>query len=217
MENRNTIIINFKKTTGRPALEIAVKLREIDHSLQDEYNIILAVQAPDVTEISQSCEFGLFIQDTFSEDKDCFMSFFNDGYGRDHCHICGVILNHPEKKLPDDLLRVNVELARQLGIQVLLCATSINEAIEVERYSPRYIGIESEHLIGKEDSFLNHCPEIVRQAKLKIGTDILIGAGIKNSNDLRHVIHTGGSGILVSSLILKSADPAATLHQLLEK
>ncbi|HMI64156.1 MAG TPA: hypothetical protein VK518_24735, partial [Puia sp.] len=78
-----------------------------------------------------------------------------------------------------------------------------------------FIGLEKQELIGKDASFVNHCPEIVRQAKSHVGAEILIGAGIKSANDLRHVIDTGGSGVLVSSLILKSNNPSLTLTEFL--
>jgi triosephosphate isomerase len=212
---KSTIVVNFKKLTGKEALDLAERLNKFDGILRNKYDIILAVQAPDVNIISQYCKFEIFVQDTFSEEKNCFLTFFtNNDYKKDH-NIAGVILNHPEKKLSTDLLRSSIKKAKELNIKILICATTIEEAVELNKYDPHYIGIESEALIGKNESFLNHCPEIVQQAKLKINTNILIGAGIKTSQDFKHVINAGGSGVLVSSLILKSNDPLHTLNEFL--
>lgn len=210
-KNKSTIIVNFKKLVGAAALELVEELNKSDDILFDRYDIILALQAPDAVNVPPACKFRIFIQDTFSDDKDRFLAFFQDHSTSHPSSVSGVILNHPEKKLSDGELDACVEKARALNIDTLICATTIDEAIELNRYAPRYIGIESEALIGKDDSFINHCPGIVAEARQHIQTDILIGAGIKTPEDLLHVLNTGGAGVLVSSLILKSKQPLNTL------
>jgi triosephosphate isomerase (TIM) len=209
------IIINFKKLSGKDAIDLVNKLNRFSDDLLEKYEIILAVQAPDADLLSQYTKFKIFVQDTFSEKKNRFLTFFDDHDGSCHHNVKGVILNHPERKLTDDALKASIQKAKQLNIETLICATTVGEAVEVNKYEPRYIGIESEDLIGKDDSFMNHCPGIVQQAKRLINTDILIGAGIKTSKDLQHVLNTGGSGVLISSLILKSTDPSHTLNDFL--
>ncbi|NIG57749.1 triose-phosphate isomerase [Chitinophaga sp. Cy-1792] len=213
-KNKSTIIVNFKKLVGAAALELVDELSKSDDLLLSKYDIILALQAPDAVNVPPDCKFRIFIQDTFSDEKDGFLSFFQHHAIR-HPSVAGVILNHPEKKLSAGELHACVEKARALDMEMLICATTISEAVELNRYAPHYIGIESEALIGKDDSFTNHCPDIVEEARQHIQTDILIGAGIKTPEDLHHVINTGGSGVLVSSLILKSKQPLNTLTDFL--
>jgi len=210
-----TVIVNFKKLTGDEATRLALQLNEVDDALLDKYEIVLAVQAPDIVSISRCSKFTVFVQDTFSDEKDCFLRYFENLSSKGCRHVGGVILNHPEKKIGVELLEENILRARELDMRVLICATDVGEAIAFDKYTPSFIGLEKQELIGKDASFVNHCPEIVRQAKSHVGAEILIGAGIKSANDLRHVIDTGGSGVLVSSLILKSNNPSLTLTEFL--
>lgn len=196
-------------------MDLAEKLNGFSDSLLEKYEIILAVQAPDAGILSRSTKFKIFVQDTFSEAEDCFLAFFNDPDPAGNHSVKGVILNHPERKLTTDELTASIKRARELNIETLICATTIGEAVELNKYEPHYIGIESEQLIGKDDSFRNHCPGIVQEAKQLIDAEILIGAGIKTSNDLKHVLNSGGSGVLISSLILKAPDPSHTLNDFL--
>lgn len=213
-KGKTTVVVNFK---GLKGIEVETLAQEIDRGqaqIPDSYDIVLAIQAVDAVRVSSLCRSRIFIQDIFSEDQYSFLNFFSNDYpGRDN--ISGVILNHPEKKLSESLLQESVEKARQMKIEMLICATSIEEGIRLSQYAPRFIGIENEELIGKSISFTDHCPEIVHLARKKIGHEILIGAGIRSAQDLRHVVNTGGAGVLVSSLILRSSDPFNELLKLL--
>jgi triosephosphate isomerase len=212
---KKTVIVNFKKLAGNDAVDLAIKLNEADDALLDTYDIVLAVQAPDIVKVSQCCKFSIFVQDIFSDEKNSFLQYFEKIRFSGCYNVTGVILNHPEKKLSPDVLEASIRKAMEMELKLLICATSIREAVRLDKYAPSFIGIENEDLIGKEDSFVNHCPQIVREAKSHIGADILIGAGVKTSHDLNHVIETGGSGVLISSLILKSTDPSSTLNDFL--
>lgn len=211
---KSTIVVNFKKLNGKEALELAKKLGKADNDLMNEHEIILAVQADDALEISRFCRVKVFIQDIYSEEENCFLKYFQPNFNV-HRNVKGVILNHPEKKLSGHVLETSVNRAKELGMQTLICATSVEEVVEIDKYSPGYICIENEALIGRDISFIEECPEIVQLAKMRTKNKILIGAGIRTSRDLDHVMTTGGAGVIVSSLILKSADPLNALFSLL--
>lgn len=213
-QRKKTIIINCKRWEGKEVNNLVERLNNVDEDLLLSYDIILAVQVPDAIKISRTSRFRIFIQDIFSVQQYCFLEYFK--YHRKlEDNIAGVILNHPEKKLNESVLKASIAKANELELETIICATSIDEAIAVNKYAPNYIGIENETLIGKDVSFTDHCPEIVQQAKLKLNNNVLIGAGIRNAFDFRHVINSGGAGVLVSSLILKSPDPGDALMKIL--
>jgi triosephosphate isomerase len=210
-DDKTTIIINLKKLNGSDAIDLIEKLNKTDNKITNKYNIILAVQTLDVPELSKFCKFKIYVQDIFSETKNSFLQC-----QLDFCeNVKGVILNHPEKKLTVIELEKSLKKAKQFDLETIICATSIEEAIQISTYSPMYIGFEHETLIGKDISFTTHCPEILKQVKSQIDSKILIGAGIKTNLDLKYVLQSGGSGVLISSLILKSTDPLYTLSTFL--
>jgi len=109
----------------------------------------------------------------------------------------------------------SIRRAEDLDIQKVICATSVEEASKMDKLAPHYIGLENEDLIGKDISFTDHCPRMLEMVRARVNNRILVGAGIKNVRDVKHVINSGGAGVLISSLIVKSPDPAKTLNNLL--
>lgn len=210
-DDKTIIVINLKQIKGKDAIDLIEKLNNTDEDITNKYKIILAVQTLDIVKLSKLCKFKIYIQDTFSETEHSFLQ-----YQLDFCkNVEGVILNHPEKKLNQIELEKSLKKAEQFNLETIVCVTSIKEAIQISQYNPMYIGIEQESLIGKDNSFTIGCLETLKQAKTQINSKILIGAGIKTSLDLKYVLQSGGSGVLISSLILKSADPLYTLSTFL--
>lgn len=211
---RTIVIVNFKRIKGQAAIDLAGKLNTSEDRLAEKYDIILAVQPPDAIRLCSLYKFNVVIQDTFSDDGDLFLNFFRNISNVDH-RIIGVLLNHPEIRCPRDRLMEYTRRAVDLDIGTIVCATTIDEACEIDLLAPRYIGLENESLIGKDISFCDYCPDMIVRAKERISNPILIGAGIRNHRDIQHVVDSGGAGVLLSSVILKSADPAIALNNLL--
>jgi triosephosphate isomerase len=209
-----SVIINYKKLTGKDALDLTQKLNECDNILLSQYNIILAMQTVDALQLSNN-RFDIFIQDIYSDEENCFLKQFSGKSDLKNDNIVGILLNHPEKPLSSEMIAEYISLANHLQLQIVLCATSIQEATRLNSFSPMYIGLENESLIGKNISLIDHCPEIVQQVTSTIDNDILIGAGIRTAEDLKHVVKFGGSGVLISSLVLSSPDPITSLIKFL--
>jgi len=205
------VIINFKKLTGDKAHELAHELAKVSDSITDSCEIILAIQPKDIISFSKFKRYKIVVQDIFSSIDGDLEYYFSDK-NIDHKNVYGILLNHPEKKMNNALLDRYVMESNKFGLRILLCSSSIDEATVLSKYNPSFIGIESESLIGKSGSFLNHCPEIVKDAKNKVNNKILIGAGIKDKHDFKHVLNDGGSGVLISSIILNSNDPKNALE-----
>ncbi len=209
------VIINFKRLEGNEAVHLAKKLEEISPRFLERFEISIAIKPQDLVNIP-NYKLKIILQDTFSNNE-----FDLDHYFEDRINILnpvyGVILNHPEKKMNSHVLDKHILNCTKHGLVTIICSTGIENAIKLNNYNPDYIGIESEFLIGKRESFNNYCPEIVKDAKSLINTNILIGAGITNSEDFQKVLKDGGSGILISSLILNSVDPKIALESLLSE
>jgi triosephosphate isomerase len=208
------ILINLKRLTGITAFNLVSKLELISEDTFSNYDILLGVQPIDIEALSTFERFKLVVQDTFSDEMNNLDCYFSSN--KINCSkVFGILLNHPEKKTELDIIINNINKSRALGLKVLLCTTNLEEAVLLNQYMPEFIGIENQSLIGKPISILNHCPEIVREAKHKVKNRILFGAGIKSKMDLDHVLKEGGSGVLISSIILNSNDPKTALETFL--
>lgn len=209
------IITNFKlyKTgTGAKALELAKIHDEV--TKETGANIQVVVQALDLAKISQAVDIPVLSQHIDPVN-------FGSGTG----HILpeavknaggeGTILNHSEKRLDREVLRESVKRAKESGLSVIICAESPEEGASFLEFDPDYIAVEPPELIGGDISVSTSKPEIIENAAKLIGTDkLLIGAGIKNGEDVKIAIQLGAKGVLLASGVTKAEDPKAVLMDL---
>lgn len=132
--------------------------------------------------------------------------------------VKGVILNHSENRfLNTDILIQTISCAKGVGLEVIVCAESVPEGSFFSQNSlADWIAVEPPELIGGEISVSSARPEIIDESIATIGSKkVLIGAGIKNAQDIAIVTEKGGMGVLLSSGIMKSSNIISALKGLL--
>ena len=135
-------------------------------------------------------------------------------------HYSGVMINHSECKLTLEKIRDIVQMASKQGFRTLVCAGDLKEVKEIAAFSPDYIAYEPPELIGGEISVSTAKPEIIQEAvRLLQGTrsKLVVGAGIKNRNDVRVSKELGAEGILVSSGVVKSPEPIGVIIEMMKE
>jgi len=189
------IFVNFKtyqQGTGEAALVLAKICQEVEK--ETGVQIIPIAQAADV---SRLVNVGL---DVWSQ------HVFVSG-------TKGVLLNHSEKKLSFEDLRVIME--KRQNFQTLICAESVEEGQQIAELKPDFLAYEPPELIGGEISVSQARPEIIRDFVEKIrDIPILVGAGIHQQNDVKKALELGVKGILVSSDVVLSDNPQQELLDL---
>lgn len=214
MKQTPFIVINFKSVSGKRAIALAKCLNTVGRSAQMKFKIAIAIQPSEVPAISKETDLSIYIHDiylkgSFSEEISTEFSEINT--------FEGVLINHPSKTSTKALLDDNIKFARSKNIKVILASKSIEEALCLKaEYLPDYIVIENPLLIGKEISIVESCPELINNALELICENVLFGAGVRSSEDLRYILESGGAGVLVSSAIVESKDPSKALADLLE-
>ncbi len=146
------------------------------------------------------------------------------GYGSNTGHIlpesvksagaAGTLLNHSERRLEREVIRAAIERAKAVGLAVILCAKDPEEGASFLEFEPDLIAVEPPELIGGDISVSTAQPEIIENAAKLIGDKLLVGAGVKNGEDVRKAIELGARGVLLASGITKAADPKAVLLDL---
>jgi triosephosphate isomerase (TIM) len=214
------IFINFKtyeEATGKKAIELAKKAERIaEHA---ECQIILVVQAVDLRAVSEAVSLPVFAQ---------HIDPIN--YGSNTGHVLpeavkeagatGTVLNHAENKQTNDFLEKAVKRAKSVGLQVMVCAETIERAKQIAVFSPDLIAIEPPELIGGDISVSTAKPEIISgtvQAVHEVNQiPVVTGAGIKNSADVKKAIELGTTGVFVASGIIKAEDQEKAIQELAE-
>ncbi|MFA6024502.1 MAG: triose-phosphate isomerase [Candidatus Gracilibacteria bacterium] len=129
--------------------------------------------------------------------------------------IDGAMLNHSERRISDSEIARALERMKALNMLSLVCAESLEEGKKFADMGADFVAIEVPELIGGEVSVSVARPELITEAVAKIGAGkVIVGAGIKTADDVRIALSLGAVGVLVSSGVVKAADPLAKLREL---
>ena len=209
------IITNFKtyeSATGENAIRLA-KIHEMV-AKETDMDIQVAVQAVDLMKVAESVDIPVLAQHIDPV-----------GFGSHTGHIMpeavkaagasGTILNHSERRLERDVLAKAIARAKEVGLKTIVCAETPEEGATFLEFDPDYIAVEPPELIGGDISVSSSQPEIIENAAKLIGSEkLLVGAGVKNGEDVKIAIKLGAKGVLLASGVTKAEDPKAVLLDL---
>jgi len=209
------IITNFKlyeSATGDKAVALAKIHEEV--AKETGADIQVAVQPIDLAKISQEVDIPVLAQHIDPK-----------GFGSGTGHILpesvkmagavGTLLNHSERRLERDVLKESIKRAKEIGLITVVCAETPEEGASFLEFDPDFIAVEPPELIGGDISVSTAQPEIIENAAKLIGSDkLLVGAGVKNGEDVKTCIKLGAKGVLLASGVTKAEDPKAVLLDL---
>ncbi len=131
----------------------------------------------------------------------------------------GSLLNHSERKVPFEKIKITLERLNDLKLEAIICAESQEEVLKIGRLNAKYIAIEPPELIGSGISVSNAKPEVVKGAVETIATingemSVLCGAGISTREDVQKALELGARGVLLASAFVNSKNPKEFLRSL---
>lgn len=211
------ILTNFK--TYESAIGVnAVKLAKAHQKVAEETgkSFAVAVQAADIYRVAQEVDIPVFAQHL---DPVPFGS--KTGWvlpeAIQEAGAVGVILNHSEHRFESrELLGNAINRAKQVGLVVCVCAETAEEGAEIMKaFSPDFIAVEPPELIGGDISVSTAKPELISDSVALIGEGkVLVGAGVKNGEDVKIASDLGSVGVLLASGVTKATDPETVLRHL---
>jgi triosephosphate isomerase (TIM) len=211
------IFLNFKtyeQSTGARALELLSLVGEVATSTK--VPCIVGVSATDIREAGEvsACEVWAQHIDpvSFGAHTGAILAqaVKEDG-------AVGTFLNHSEHKFSSfDELKTAHEDAKAVGLKTLIFAASVDECKQVATLSPDFIGYEPPELIASKDtSVAKSKPDVIKDVVDAIPqVPIIVGAGVKDQNDVRVSLQLGAKGIALASAVILADNPKAVLEDL---
>lgn len=211
------LIINFKtykQATGNNALKLA-KIAEAV-SKKTKTQIIIAAQAADIFRIKQKSKIKIFSQHLDNIDYGS-----NTGFALlesvKQAGASGTIINHAEHKLPLKQIKEIIKKCKKAKFPVLACADSPREVTELKKLKPNFIVYEPPELIGGNISVSTAKPKLITDSVKKSGKiPLLVGAGVKNTDDVKKSIELGAKGVFVASGIIKAKNKKKAILDLIK-
>lgn len=210
------IIVNFKtyhQVGGPRAQNLARIIREV--IVETGKEIIAVPQITDLQLVHQ-----VMITGTWAQHADFHEPGQSTGFvtleAIQESGATGVLLNHSEHKLPEDVLKNTINRAKSLGLTTLVFAADLQEARAYVAYRPNLIGYEPPELIASSTTSVARAkPEIISTVVDMVSPiPVIVGAGVKDRHDVAVSFKLGASGVAVSSSVTLSEDPKKVLLDL---
>lgn len=208
------IIVNFKtysEATGEEARKLGEICRKARHETDEE--IIVSPATEDLLRLDH------VDIPVFSQHVDPVEPGSHTGHtlieNVKEAGATGTLINHSERRIPEEEIKNAVEKAREKDLTTVVCAQSPEECEKLSKYRPDYIAYEPPELIGGDTSVSEAQPELIQRAVRASGdVPTLTGAGIKDAEDVKRSIEIGCEGVLVASGVVKSDEPYEELMEL---
>jgi triosephosphate isomerase len=204
------VVVNFKTyKQGKPVVDLARKLKKVDK------NIIVGIQASDILEVVKATRLKVYAQHVdFMKKGRATGYILPEAVKKDGAK--GVFLNHSEHKIRFDVLKKTVKRCKQVGLKVLIFASSLKEALKVKKLKPDYLAFEPPELVAGKISVSKAKPGLIKDIAKKLKYPFLVGAGIKTNEDVKIAMKLGARGIAVSSAITTTKNPGKILKNLIK-
>jgi triosephosphate isomerase len=204
------IVINFKTyKQGKSAIELAKQIEKISK------DIIIGVQSSDIYEITKSTKLKVYSQHVDYQEKRKATGFIlPEAVKKDKA--VGSFLNHSEHKLKFNILKKTIKRCKENKLKTIVFASSIKEAVKIQKLNPDYLIYEPPELVGGKVSVSKAKPELIRKISEKLRMKFLVGAGIHNKNDVKIAMKLGASGFAVSSAICEARNPSKKLKEMMK-
>lgn len=212
------IVVNFKtykESSGNNAIDLAKMINDVSGNTGVE--IVSSPQAVDLREVVKATNHSVWVQHVDVAERGRATGWFPPEIAKE-VGARGVLINHSEHKLSVGQLGETMTRCKNVGLETLILADTVEEAVIAAKFKPDWIGYEPPELIASETtSVARSKPEIIeRVVKAIPEVPILVGAGIKDKNDVLVSLKRGAKGIVPSSAVIKAENPQKVLEDLAE-
>lgn len=210
------IIINFKtypESTGKNAIKLARTIKEVSDNSGVE--IIACPQQVDLRSVVDILPRSTWAQSVDGMERGRATGWFPVEIAKE-IGATGTLLNHSEHKLTSGQLGEAINRAKHLDLTTTVLADSVAEARAASLLYPDFVGYEPPELIAsKETSVAKAKPSVIKDVVEGIpNTKVVVGAGVKDSEDVRVSLKLGAVGVVLASAVVKSDDPKKILLEL---
>jgi len=204
------IVINLKTyQQGKKSIELAKKIQQVDSK------IIVGAQASDIFEITKKTKLKVYAQHV-----DPFKPGRHTGYILPEAvkqdKAVGTFLNHSEHKINFLTLRKTIKRCNKIGLKTMVFVADIKQAKRVEKLKPTLLIYEPPELVAGKISVSTAKPEVIEKFSKKVKTPFLVGAGIKNNQDVKIAMKLGAKGVALSSAVTKAKNPKKIIKDLMK-
>lgn len=217
MDKRKLIVLNFK-TYAESSGDYGALLAQAAETVAKEHpkaQIIICPPTPELALHAKKLSIPVFAQHVDGTKAGAYTGSITVESVK-ASGAKGTLVNHSEKKLHHKEIEAAIQRATAAGLDTIVCAATVDEAVFLADFAPTAIAVEPPELIGSGISVSTAKPEVVKNAVEKIKAKhknilVLVGAGISNGQDVAKALELGADGVLLASAFVKAQSPQGVL------
>lgn len=212
------IFVNFKtykEGTGARAIELVHKLCDCEE--ETKIPIIPVVQVVDARECVKASSHEVWVQHVDEVEYGQYSGWILPEAVIE-AGIKGTFLNHSEHKLPANNILITIKRCHEVGLKTLVFAGDLEELKQAIKLKPKFVAYEPPELIASPTtSVARPKPEIIGEAAKiakEVGIPLIVGAGVKDVEDVKRSLELGAAGVAVSSAVVLAEEPKKVVLEL---
>ena len=197
------IFLNFK-TYPEASNQNAIKLCQLIKNISSSVEIIPCLQTSDVKPVAQVVDIPIWVQHLDPVELN-----------RPINSISGTLLNHSNRPINFKTISQTLTLCHHHQLKVMIITDTLKMIQKATKLNPDYLGFEDPKLIGGPIPMVQAHPDLIVKAAKLSNQPLIIGGGIRSTNDVKKALKLGAKGILIASEFAKSSNPETTLKELI--
>ena len=160
------IIVNFKayrNGSGKKALRLAKIMERVSKKYGVSFGIV--PQFCDIRMIASEVDLPVFSQHIDPIEHGAFTGHVTASTIKEAGAI-GTLINHSERKMKLRDVSTCINIARELNLVSIVCASSLTEAKRIARFNPNFVAYEPPELIGSGKAVSKVKPGLVKSSYL---------------------------------------------------
>jgi triosephosphate isomerase len=210
------ILINFKtykQSSGENAVRLSKSMFEV--SKEKGVDVVACPQLVDLKNVLKVLPETTWVQHVDAEDRGRATGWLPPEIAKE-AGATGTLLNHSEHKLSVGVLSETINKCKSVGLKTLVFVDNIEEAIAASAFKPDWIGYEPPELVGSEEtSVARSKPDVIgKVVETVTSIPILVGAGVKDKNDVEVSFKLGAKAVGVASAVVKAENQKHKIEEL---
>jgi len=201
----------YKESTGEAAIKLLSCVKKV--SEETGVKIIPAVQPTDIYRIKKELGIEVWAQHLDPIEPGKNMGWLSP-YALKEAGATGVVINHSEHKMPDEMVKKVLDKAKEYGFKNVICGFNPEMVTKYDSWEPDFISYEREDMIGTGVSMLTQEEENIKKLISVLKRPLIIGAGISTGQDTKQAVKLGAKGAILASGFVLAKDPEAKLREL---
>ena len=201
----------YKETTGDAVIKILSSVKKIIK--ETGVPIIACAQPTDIYRIKKELDIEVWAQHIDPIDPGKNTGWISP-YSIKNAGATGVLINHSEHKLKEEVIIETVKKARQYNLKIVLIGHTVEMVKKFDSFDIDFLSFEKEDLIASPISMIDQQEETIKDLVKILKHPLIIGAGINDGEDTKKSKAAGAAGVLMATYFVTAPDPEQKLREL---